>query len=574
MASNRAHTESSKTSHANKKIKANDGSSIKSSLSSFDGASRKSSLLSSTDKDSSSSAFSVSAVKTVPPFLVSLHSMLCDKSHSDIISWNVGKIIIHKRQDLEKSVLGKYYNHSKFASFTRQLNRYGFENDGGIINAYSFTHKTLTDDVESVLSLQTLVAKAKTKEIVKIDSDSEGEEKSISDSQVSESIADVQAQLKATKEAHVRERNRLHAKISRMRKSKYTKGLEEELAKYKKKEMGGNDVSSTDDTAGDERPVLNVPAEERRKQALSAAEKRRELSTASAVKPATSEDVIKIDSDSEGEDKDKTAPVKDSSSSSSQSNLGSSDESQLSPEEIALFKFLDSQEDCIMGNAVEFGAWIMSQGIGSISDLKHAVGNDDYLTTMTNGNGSCALMAFKRDTFKLAVSTLESSSSQALRAASTITLRTPGGVTKTEVKLGAVKDSSSSSLQHAKAKAELRAAFLSATAATAATDSVGTDDTAGDERPALDVSAEDRRKQALSAAEKRRELPTVSAVKPATSDASLGEDDERFSGDESAAKRLKRVSATEPAAAKDGDSAGIVSKYSAAKDCDNNELPK
>jgi len=391
LASNRADTESSKTSHANKKTKANDGSSIKSSLSSFDGASRKSSLLSSTDKDSSSSAFGVSAVKTVPPFLVSLHSMLCDKSHSDIISWNVGGIIIHKRQDLEKFVLGKYYNHSKFASFTHQLNRYGFENDGGIINACSFTHKTLTDDVESVLSLQTLVAKAKSKEIVKIDSDSEGEEKSISDSQDSESISDdVQAAVRERNKisaAAVRERNKISARISRMRKRKYIKGLEEELAEYKKKEMGGNDVLSTDDTAGDERPVLNASAEERRKQSLSAAEKRRELSTASAVKPATSDaslddvgtstkskDVIEIDSDSEGEGEKKSAAVKDSPAS--------------------------------------------------------------------------------------------------------------------------------------------------------------------------------------------------------TSDASLGEDDERSSGDESAAKRLKRVSATEPAAAKDGDSAGIVSKYSAAKDCDNNELPK
>jgi len=328
--------------------------------------------------------------------------MLCDKSHSDIISWNVGGIIIHKRQDLEKFVLGKYYNHSKFASFTHQLNRYGFENDGGIINACSFTHKTLTDDVESVLSLQTLVAKAKSKEIVKIDSDSEGEEKSISDSQDSESISDdVQAAVRernkisaaAVRErnkisaAAVRERNKISARISRMRKRKYIKGLEEELAEYKKKEMGGNDVLSTDDTAGDERPVLNASAEERRKQSLSAAEKRRELSTASAVKPATSDaslddvgtstkskDVIEIDSDSEGEGEKKSAAVKDSPAS--------------------------------------------------------------------------------------------------------------------------------------------------------------------------------------------------------TSDASLGEDDERSSGDESAAKRLKRVSATEPAAAKDGDSAGIVSKYSAAKDCDNNELPK
>lgn len=94
----------------------------------------------------------------------------------------------------------------------------------------------------------------------------------------------------------------------------------------------------------------------------------------------------------------------ESSSSSSQPNLGSSVESQQSPEELFLFKFLESQQDCIKGSANEFGTWIKSEGIDSISDLKDAVCNEFYLKTMINGNGSCGLMLFKSVAFKLAVS--------------------------------------------------------------------------------------------------------------------------------------------------------------------------
>ena len=92
------------------------------------------------------------------------------------------------------------------------------------------------------------------------------------------------------------------------------------------------------------------------------------------------------------------------SSSSSQPNLGSSVESQLSPEELVLFEFLESQQHCIKGSAKEFGTWIKREGINSMSDLKDAVCNEDYLTTMINGNGSSRLLALKCIVFKLAVS--------------------------------------------------------------------------------------------------------------------------------------------------------------------------
>ena len=79
----------------------------------------------------------------VPEFLCHLHSMVNDPSYSDLISWNVptsdedttsgggkagvGKVVIHDPTRLQNEVLGKYYRHSKYSSFQRQLNYFGFK---------------------------------------------------------------------------------------------------------------------------------------------------------------------------------------------------------------------------------------------------------------------------------------------------------------------------------------------------------------------------------------------------------------------------------------------------------------
>ena len=115
------------------------------------------------------------STQPVPEFLCHLFSMLRDPSYSDLISWNVptsdepdhkgggirgiGKIVVHKPEALQDFVLGKYYRHSKYASFQRQLNYFGFKKrlhggKKGKLSPCSYIHETLTDDVESLFTLK------------------------------------------------------------------------------------------------------------------------------------------------------------------------------------------------------------------------------------------------------------------------------------------------------------------------------------------------------------------------------------------------------------------------------------
>ena len=60
----------------------------------------------------------------VPNFIVKLVSMLADSSFTPYITWNDAgtSIIIHDVIGFQKIVLPRFFNHSNFASFTRQLN--------------------------------------------------------------------------------------------------------------------------------------------------------------------------------------------------------------------------------------------------------------------------------------------------------------------------------------------------------------------------------------------------------------------------------------------------------------------
>lgn len=111
----------------------------------------------------------------VPEFLCHLFSILRDPSNSELISWSVptedeadhdgggmkgiGKIVVHKPDTLQDFVLGNYYRHSKYASFQRQLNYFGFKKrlhggKKGKLSPCSYIHELLTEDAGSLLELK------------------------------------------------------------------------------------------------------------------------------------------------------------------------------------------------------------------------------------------------------------------------------------------------------------------------------------------------------------------------------------------------------------------------------------
>ena len=111
----------------------------------------------------------------VPEFLCHLFSMLREPEYSDLISWQVpsrdepdhlgggvrgiGKIVIHKPEYLQEHVLGRYYRHSKYASFQRQLNYFGFKkrlHNGkkGKLSPCSYIHEKLSADIGSLFTLK------------------------------------------------------------------------------------------------------------------------------------------------------------------------------------------------------------------------------------------------------------------------------------------------------------------------------------------------------------------------------------------------------------------------------------
>jgi hypothetical protein len=111
----------------------------------------------------------------VPEFLCHLFTMLRDPNLSEVISWEVptqdesdcmgggfqgiGKIVCHQPESLQDFVLDKYYRHSKYASFQRQLNYFGFKKrlhggKKGKLSPCSYVHEGLDGNVESLLTLK------------------------------------------------------------------------------------------------------------------------------------------------------------------------------------------------------------------------------------------------------------------------------------------------------------------------------------------------------------------------------------------------------------------------------------
>jgi hypothetical protein len=92
---------------------------------------------------------------SVPEFLYQLTKMLSDE-HNHIIEWVSGKIEVHDPHRLESEVLNKYFRHSKYASFQRQLNYFGFRKlaGKGKMAPCSYVNENATPDLKSILMMK------------------------------------------------------------------------------------------------------------------------------------------------------------------------------------------------------------------------------------------------------------------------------------------------------------------------------------------------------------------------------------------------------------------------------------
>eukprot|EP00977_Amphora_coffeiformis_P000902 scaffold190_cov171-Amphora_coffeaeformis.AAC.27 len=91
----------------------------------------------------------------VAEFLYQLTKMLTD-DNSEIIEWVDGRIKVHHPERLEAEVLHKYFRHSKFASFQRQLNYFGFRKIAGKgkMSPCSYVNDAATADIRSLLLIK------------------------------------------------------------------------------------------------------------------------------------------------------------------------------------------------------------------------------------------------------------------------------------------------------------------------------------------------------------------------------------------------------------------------------------
>lgn len=91
----------------------------------------------------------------VAEFLYQLTKMLTD-DNSEIVEWSEGRIKVHYPERLEGEVLHKYFRHSKFASFQRQLNYFGFRKIAGKgkMSPCAYVNEGASSDIRSLLLIK------------------------------------------------------------------------------------------------------------------------------------------------------------------------------------------------------------------------------------------------------------------------------------------------------------------------------------------------------------------------------------------------------------------------------------
>jgi hypothetical protein len=91
----------------------------------------------------------------IAEFLYQLTKMLSDEN-TEVIEWSDSRIKVHDPQRLEMEVLHRYFRHSKFASFQRQLNYFGFRKIAGKgkMSPCSYVNDSATPDIRSLLLIK------------------------------------------------------------------------------------------------------------------------------------------------------------------------------------------------------------------------------------------------------------------------------------------------------------------------------------------------------------------------------------------------------------------------------------
>ncbi|KAL3795636.1 hypothetical protein HJC23_002043 [Cyclotella cryptica] len=91
----------------------------------------------------------------VAEFLFQLTKMLTD-DNSEYIEWKNSSILVHDPPGLEKRILPKYFRHSNYSSFQRQMNYFGFRKIAGKgkMAACSYVNEHAKEDISSLLYIK------------------------------------------------------------------------------------------------------------------------------------------------------------------------------------------------------------------------------------------------------------------------------------------------------------------------------------------------------------------------------------------------------------------------------------
>ncbi|CCH43483.1 Heat shock factor protein [Wickerhamomyces ciferrii] len=82
----------------------------------------------STKNNNKSTSKKSKSTKSKPAFVLKIWSMVNDETNNDLIKWyqDGNSFIVTNRESFVQQILPKYFKHSNFASFVRQLNMYGW----------------------------------------------------------------------------------------------------------------------------------------------------------------------------------------------------------------------------------------------------------------------------------------------------------------------------------------------------------------------------------------------------------------------------------------------------------------